>query len=57
MRQYIKFTAVMYVDTDGLNWGQAAEQVRGGLKYGDRHQDFSLQLAKVTEIGITEVEE
>lgn len=57
MRQYIKFTAVMCVDMDGLDWGRASEQVRGGLKYGDRHQDFSLQLTKVTEIGVAEEEE
>lgn len=54
MQQYIKFTAVMYVEAEGLDWGSAAEEVRQGLKFGWRHQDFSLQLSKVTEIGTDE---
>ena len=54
MRQYIKFTGTMYVDCDPLDWGSAAEQARGGLKYGDRDQDWSLTLSGVTEIGVDE---
>lgn len=56
MRQYIKFTSTMWVDCDPLNWGQAAEQARAGLRFGDRHQDFSLTLDRVTEIGVDEEE-
>ena len=57
MHQYIKFTAVMYVEPDGgggLNWEDAAGYVREGLKHGWKHQEYSLLLGKVTEIGMDE---
>ena len=56
MRQYVKFTATMWVDDDPLNWDDARGVVRSGLRYGDRHQDWALTLDRVIEIGLDEEE-
>lgn len=56
MKQYIKFTGVLIIDDEPLNWEIAETRARAALIYGDKHQDYTLTLSKVTEIGIDEEE-